>query len=44
MDYLALAKKYKTPLYIYDFDHIKAQYEKLKREFNAIFVLFIVAR
>ena len=35
MDYLALAKKYKTPLYIYDFDHIKAQYEKLKREFNA---------
>ncbi|MCR8678872.1 MULTISPECIES: diaminopimelate decarboxylase [Campylobacter] len=35
MDYLALAKKYKTPLYIYDFDHITAQYNKLKREFNA---------
>lgn len=35
MDYLALAKKYQTPLYVYDFDHITAQYERLKKEFNA---------
>lgn len=35
MDYLALAHKYQTPLYVYDFDHITTQYERLKKEFNA---------
>lgn len=35
MDYLALAHKYQTPLYVYDFDYITAQYERLKKEFNA---------
>ena len=34
MDYLALAHKYQTPLYVYDFDHITTQYERLKKEFN----------
>ena len=35
IDYKYLAKKYDTPLYIYDFDHIKKQYEKLKEAFRA---------
>lgn len=35
MDYLALAHKYQTPLYVYDFDHITTQYKRLKKEFNA---------
>ncbi|WP_297985849.1 diaminopimelate decarboxylase [uncultured Campylobacter sp.] len=35
MDYLALAHKYQTPLYVYDFDHITTQYERLKKKFNA---------
>jgi len=34
MDFLSLAKKYSTPLYIYDFDHFSIQYEKLKTAFN----------
>lgn len=35
MDYSALAKKYGTPLYIYDFDYIRNRYEALKSEFSA---------
>ncbi|AVK80543.1 diaminopimelate decarboxylase [Campylobacter fetus subsp. testudinum] len=35
MDYGLLAKKYGTPLYVYDFDYIQNQYNKLKKEFNA---------
>ncbi len=30
-----LAKKYSTPLYVYDFDHITEQYKKLKEAFRA---------
>jgi diaminopimelate decarboxylase len=30
-----LADKYGTPLYVYDFDYIKAQYESLKNAFKA---------
>jgi diaminopimelate decarboxylase len=35
MNFKSLALEYKTPLYIYDFDHIKAQFEALKEAFNA---------
>jgi len=35
IDFQALAQKYDTPLYIYDFHHITAQYEKLKKAFSA---------
>ena len=35
MDYLELAQKYATPLFIYDFDYIKNRYESLKNEFSA---------
>ncbi|AII14156.1 diaminopimelate decarboxylase [Campylobacter iguaniorum] len=35
MDYSLLAKKYNTPLYVYDFDYIQAQYNKIKKEFQA---------
>ncbi len=34
IDYKYLAKKYGTPLYIYDFNHIKAQYNRLKEAFR----------
>ena len=34
LDYKELADKYQTPLYIYDFDYIKDQYEKLKSAFG----------
>ena len=34
IDYKQLANEYKTPLYIYDFDHISGQYEKLKEAFR----------
>ncbi len=32
-DYKYLAKKYQTPLYIYDFDYISEQYNRLKEAF-----------
>lgn len=35
MDYLSLAQKYQTPLYIYDFDLIKSKYEEFKKAFSA---------
>lgn len=35
MDYLALAKEYGTPLYVYDFDTIKEKYNNLKNAFKA---------
>ncbi len=35
MDYQALAKKYDTPLYVYDFDEIARNYEELKKAFKA---------
>lgn len=35
MDYLQLAKKYGTPLYLYDFDDISNRYNQLKTQFNA---------
>lgn len=35
MDYLALAKEYGTPLYVYDFDTIKQKYNNLKNAFKA---------
>jgi len=35
MNFKELAKKYKTPLYVYDFDSFKEQYEKLKKAFKA---------
>jgi diaminopimelate decarboxylase len=35
MDFKKLALEYKTPLYIYDFDHIKMQFESLKEAFHA---------
>lgn len=35
MDYLALAKEYGTPLYVYDFDLIKKKYDDLKNAFRA---------
>ncbi|WP_456452545.1 diaminopimelate decarboxylase [Hydrogenimonas sp.] len=34
IDFKALAQKYDTPLYIYDFGRITAQYEKLKKAFS----------
>ncbi len=35
MKRIDLAKKYNTPLYIYDFDHFSNQYNALKQEFKA---------
>jgi diaminopimelate decarboxylase len=35
MDFKYLAKKYSTPLYIYDFNHFTKQYKKLKEAFRA---------
>ncbi|NOQ30687.1 MAG: diaminopimelate decarboxylase [Helicobacteraceae bacterium] len=35
MNYKELAQKYSTPLYVYDFDYMSAQYEKLKEAFRA---------
>ncbi|MDR1975602.1 MAG: diaminopimelate decarboxylase [Campylobacteraceae bacterium] len=35
MDFKALASRYKTPLFIYDFDHISAQFNSVKEAFNA---------
>jgi diaminopimelate decarboxylase len=35
MDFASLALKYKTPLYIYDFDYIGAQFYSLKEAFHA---------
>ena len=34
IDYNSLAEKYKTPLYIYDFDAMQTQYEALKSAFR----------
>ncbi len=34
IDFQALAKKYGTPLYIYDLDHMTRQFEKLKEAFR----------
>lgn len=35
IQFQALAQKYDTPLYLYDFDHITSQYNKLKEAFRA---------
>ncbi|MBE0491659.1 MAG: diaminopimelate decarboxylase [Sulfurospirillum sp.] len=35
MDFTTLAKKYKTPLYVYDFDAITQKFETLKNAFKA---------
>jgi len=35
INFKALAKKYQTPYYVYDFDHITKQYEELKDSFKA---------
>jgi len=35
IDFKYLAEKYSTPLYVYDFDHIASQYNKLKKAFKA---------
>ncbi|MDR2100903.1 MAG: diaminopimelate decarboxylase [Campylobacteraceae bacterium] len=35
MDFMKLAQKYQTPLYIYDFDHICEQFNLLKEAFRA---------
>jgi len=35
IDFKALAKEHKTPLYIYDFDYMSAQYSELKDSFKA---------
>ena len=35
MDFANLAKKYGTPLYVYDFNHIASRYETLKNAFSA---------
>jgi diaminopimelate decarboxylase len=35
MDFNSLAKKYETPLYVYDFNHFTEQYKKLKEAFKA---------
>ena len=35
IDFKELANKYQTPYYVYDFDHITAQYEELKGAFKA---------
>jgi diaminopimelate decarboxylase len=34
IDFKELAAKYKTPLYVYDFDYMSAQYEELKSAFQ----------
>ncbi|OQX73329.1 MAG: diaminopimelate decarboxylase [Campylobacteraceae bacterium 4484_4] len=34
IDFKALAQKYDTPLYLYDFDHIKERYRRLKEAFR----------
>jgi diaminopimelate decarboxylase len=34
VNFKELANKYQTPLYVYDFDHIKSQFEKLKEAFK----------
>ncbi len=34
IDFKALAKEYKTPLYVYDFDYMTAQYNELKEAFR----------
>jgi len=34
IDFKALANEYKTPLYVYDFDYMSAQYEELKSAFR----------
>jgi diaminopimelate decarboxylase len=35
IDFKALSDKYNTPLYVYDFDHIKERYTSLKEAFRA---------
>ncbi|MGP1485174.1 MAG: diaminopimelate decarboxylase [Campylobacter sp.] len=35
MDFVNLAKKYGTPLYVYDFNHISSRYKAIKDVFNA---------
>ncbi len=35
IDFKALADRYDTPLYLYDFDHITTQYNRLKEAFRA---------
>ncbi|MDR3178276.1 MAG: diaminopimelate decarboxylase [Campylobacteraceae bacterium] len=35
MDFKSLALKYKTPLYVYDFGHVKEQFEEIKEAFHA---------
>ncbi len=35
MDYKALAQKYGTPLYVYDFDEVARNYQKIKNAFKA---------
>ncbi|MGM0623104.1 MAG: diaminopimelate decarboxylase, partial [Campylobacterota bacterium] len=35
IDLKEIAKSYGTPLYLYDFNHMKAQYESLKNAFSA---------
>ena len=35
IDFNALVEKYQTPLYVYDFNHMKVQYESLKAAFKA---------
>ncbi len=35
IDFSTLSNKYSTPLYVYDFDHISEQYNKLKEAFRA---------
>ena len=34
INFKELANKYQTPLYVYDFDYMKAQYEELKEAFR----------
>ncbi len=34
IDFKALAQEYGTPLYVYDFDYMRAQYEELKEAFR----------
>ncbi|WP_457561185.1 diaminopimelate decarboxylase [Caminibacter sp.] len=35
IDFKSLAKKYETPLYVYDFNHFENQYNELKKAFKA---------
>ena len=35
IDFKQLAQEYKTPLYVYDFDYMSAQYSELKSAFKA---------